>query len=318
MKKIIKIATVFVLAITINSCSEDADNTVNQVFDNVQAGAVLRTVQVIENEYPLPSTSTAKLALLLEEQDAQDGALLEKVEVTNRFLDASTGIETSDVLVQTIMADEFSTDTPFGLPRYNFEFTQQQAMTTHGLTDDDIFGGDYFTTELILYLTDGRIYNSDNAGGIITGGFFASPFQYRTSVICAIPETAYVGDYTLTQISSGVFGEVWADGATVTLSAGENSVQRVFPGIYLPQFGFTTAIDFGFEFICGNIIPLGGQQQGLACTAGVGISLGPPVDLDYSTYDFLNPDDSVFEITFREDESASCGSTDVIYRLTKQ
>jgi hypothetical protein len=89
------------------------------------------------------------------------------------------------------------------LPRITIEATFGEAVAAMGLADSDHAPGDLFTFDLILNLTDGRVFNAGNAGGIITGGFFASPFQYNALIVCS-PEP---GDYAITAVDN--YGDGW-------------------------------------------------------------------------------------------------------------
>ena len=72
MKKLHPILYLFCLSILF-SCTEE-DNVVDQVFDGVSNGAVLRGT-IIENEIPV-GVEDAKFVLDIEEQDIEEGALL--------------------------------------------------------------------------------------------------------------------------------------------------------------------------------------------------------------------------------------------------
>ena len=316
-----KIFVVLILLTTVNSCTT-RDTVVDEVLDGVINGAVLRTILLIENELPI-GIPTAKFSVLIEEQDEQDGALLQDVNVYNSFNDLSAGTSTAEVLMMNIPAAGFSTDTPFGLPRVTIEITLVEMLAAHGLTDADLFGGDVFNTRLELNLTDGRTYSVNDAAGIITGGFFSSPFQYNTTVICPVDPTFAVGDYIITQIAPSIFGvPTWGDPEPTTVIGpdggnGLTSTQRQFSEVYLPAFGIGQApASFTFDFICGNINPLPGQGSGLTCGNG-GITLGPPVGIPAETYSPL--DDTTFRISFRDDEIDDCGGgVDAVVELNRQ
>jgi hypothetical protein len=132
--------------------------------------------------------SPAMFYLDIEEQDNQDGALLESVDVYVTFKDNSdiagdsSPANTSEVLAFNIPASEFSPD-QFGLPATTINMPLSQLLSLVGLSNDDqIYVDDTWTVRLSLNLTDGRIFSDYNAGGIITGGFFNSPFLYLVTV----------------------------------------------------------------------------------------------------------------------------------------
>ena len=72
---------------------------------------------------------------------------------------------------------------------------------------------------------------------------------------------------------------------------------------------------FSFSLLGGDVIVPTGQGSGLQCS--LGITFGPPTGIPPGTYD--PNDNSVFTISFREDESDDCGGgKDVTVQLTRQ
>lgn len=184
-----------VVAMTFNSCSDD-DNVIDQVFDGVTNGAVLRALNDTADNDPIIIGAGNTYTIQIEEQDVQDGGLMDFVNVYVRFNDrtilgedsasgAGTDFSTpagTDVLMRTIQADEFSTDTPFGLPRMDIDITEADFASL--LPNEHFNSGDDITVRLELHLTDGRVFSVNNAGGIITGfgSFFSSPFQHTINL----------------------------------------------------------------------------------------------------------------------------------------
>ena len=316
------------------SCTGE-DNTVDTVLGDVTSGAVLRTISIISNEIPI-GDETAVFSIEIEEQDAQDGALLESVDVYTTFLDGSpddgdsSAATTTEVFLQNIPASEF-TPGPFGLPRTTITIPASTMIAAVGLTNDALFGGDTFTTRLAVNLTDGRVFSVFNAGGIITGGFFNSPFQYVTPVVCPVTEDTFTGDYNVTQISPTIFGYDTFDpdggGVVLTLVDADDSgtlvgspdlasTQRGFNADYIAALGFGNTRGYIIDFICGVVVVPTAQGTGLTC-GGPGITLGPPSGAP-GTYDFA--DDSTFNMVFTDDELDDCGqgAPDVELRWDKQ
>lgn len=212
MKNIIKILLSLLVIVSFDSCS-DGDNTVDDVLD-IQFGAVLRTVEVLGNSVN-SSVPSSSWGVIVEEQDHEDGALLQSVTLAVSLRDLTpdngfTALNTASI--RTYDASEFSTDTPFGLPRITISTTFGEAIAAMGIVAADTAPGDLLVFDLILELTDGRIFDASNAGGIITGGFFSSPFTYSAIVSCT-PEP---GTYTLDMQDS--YGDGWqSDGIGVTI-----------------------------------------------------------------------------------------------------
>ncbi|PQB05403.1 hypothetical protein [Aureitalea marina] len=307
-------------ALFATSCTEE-DNTIDQVFDGVSSGAVLRGIQTISNELPI-GNDDASFSIELEYQDNQDGALLESMDIYIKYADNSpdegdSGGTQEEKFYGNVAAGQF-TEGPFGLPRFTLTITAADFLATTGLTSEQIFGGDTFTTRLEVFLTDGRRFSVDNAGGIITGGFFNSPFQYTTPVVCPVLAEEFVGDYTVVNNSAGVLGfNVFEEGGTVTLVLGETSVERQFDFIFLPDAGVGQPADtFILNFVCNATVVPAGQSTNLTC--GGGLTIGPAPSGDQGSY--TTGDDSVFSIIFTDNSGSDCGEgpKDVTATFTKQ
>ena len=188
MKNIFRTYLVLALiGLVIYSCTE-SDNTIDGLFDDITNGAVLRgDNDTLINEIIL-DVEPALFYLDIEEQDNQDGGLLESVDVYVTYNDNSdiagdsSGAAADEVFAFNIPASEFSPD-EFGLPATSINMPLTQLLSLVGLTSDQqIYVNDTFLIRLELNLTDGRVFSDYNAGGIITGGFFNSPFLY----VCTI------------------------------------------------------------------------------------------------------------------------------------
>ena len=81
--------------------------------------------------------------------------------------------------------------------------TFSAAVSAMGLTPADYNPGDVIVVQLEVVLTDGRVFGPDSAAGVITGGFFASPFQYNALLTCS-PQP---GDYVVEMQDS--YGDGW-------------------------------------------------------------------------------------------------------------
>ncbi|MEP0262810.1 hypothetical protein [Dokdonia sp.] len=305
------------------SCDED-DKVTTVVQDTVETGAILRTIEIIENSIPIAIENgqttiadSAMLSIIIEEQDEQQGALLQSVDVYTIFTDGSpdtgdtTAAITDEVFLGTIPLDLFETG-PFGLPRTSFEIQASELISAVNLTPDALFGGDTFTTRLALNLTDGRVFSTDNAGGIVTGGFFNSPFQYSTPVVCNLSTDSFVGEYLIEEITPYVDGPTFADGSVVEVLIGSTDTERLFFTPNYPDY-CSTPNDFNFLFVCGEIVvPI--QESNCSCSSGADY-FGPtdaPANYDAN-------DDTVFFVTFENDVQSDCASPEITtYRFTKQ
>ena len=220
MKNIFKIFLSTLLVFSFSSC-EDSNTVVDQVVADTQAGAILRTISDPSNSNVLNSSdSDSFFSQMVEAQDEKDGALLESVDVfvSIRDLSPDNGVTVaSDFLIKTIPASDFTTG-PVDLPRGVAKATFGEATTAMGLSSSDYAPGDLYVFELRLNLTDGRTYGATDAAGIITGGYWASPYKYNAALVCSpVP-----GEYTIDMHDN--YGDGWQSsgnggpGITVTLT----------------------------------------------------------------------------------------------------
>ena len=165
MKKIIYL---FVLAFIFNSC-EEPDNTVNFVLDNFDKGAVIRTIST-SGDYNFYNQNTSVFSVEIEEHDAENGDLMQNVEI---FLSVDGS---SEVLYTTLQPNDFSIG-PTGLPRATFQVPLSDVKSKIGF-----IGGSTVKIRLQLNLTNGKTYSEGEVTGSMTGSYFASPFVYNKIV----------------------------------------------------------------------------------------------------------------------------------------
>jgi hypothetical protein len=252
----------------------DSENTIDTVLD-YETGAILRTISV-NNAVMNSSDPMSTFSVTVEEQDEEDGALFQQVNVYCQLKDLTDGNDSTDfILVTSIPASDFATG-PVGLPRGDVVMTFGDAAAAMGVGPSQYSPGDVFVVGLEVVLTDGRSYDWTSAAGIITGGFFSSPFKYNALLTCS----PMPGDYTVFMIDS--YGDGWqttsgGDGgqgleinmdgvitsvamcsmwgtydftctvpnaayteatAVVTIPAGTESALWTFPGDYYGEIGF--------------------------------------------------------------------------------
>ena len=95
LNKILVLLFVFLL---IQSCETDL-KTIDEVYNNIERGAVLRTVEIINPTFDFNNTSSEWI-ITIEAQDIEDGKLLSEIRVYSAFVNDGN-IET-EVLVKTI------------------------------------------------------------------------------------------------------------------------------------------------------------------------------------------------------------------------
>ena len=185
----------------------DSENTIDTVLD-YETGAILRTISV-NNAVLNSSDPNSTFSVTVEEQDEADGALFAQVNVYSQLKDltADNGNSSTDfIYVKSIPASDFETG-PVGLPRGTVEMAFGEAASAMGVGPNDYAPGDVFVIGLEVELTDGRTYDWTSAAGIITGGFFSSPFKYNALLTCS----PMPGTYVIDMYDS--YGDGWQTGS---------------------------------------------------------------------------------------------------------
>lgn len=326
MKTIFKYAFIGALALTLGSCEDDEQNVTDFVQESVERGAVLRTTAVFANELPIGIEGSA-FSIEIEHQDIEGGDLLQSVDIFATFNDNSeddgdtTGANFEEFAIGSISAAEFM-DGPFGLPRTTITIPAETLNAGANVTGDQLFGGDTFVIRLVQNLTDGRVFSTNNAGGIITGGFFNSPYQYAATVTCPISDGFALGDYFL-EVTSGVFPDFGASldftPGVYTITQGDGDTARTVNDVpFLPEFGsFVGPIDFAL--VCGATnLPNQALGGGVGCGGAI---QGDSMGTDFGVYD--PADDTTFTLGFiitAGDSGSSCPSAPYssVLTLTRQ
>lgn len=239
-----------VIAFIIVSCESD-DNTINKVTDEVERGAILRTLNSTNTFNFFDSNDERfKFELSIEAQDQQNGDLLSEIRIYQKFddnNDDSVDNSKEEVLVATIPKSDFDTGS-FGLPNHSTSYSLNDALMFSELSSGQYKGGDSFVYRLVAALNDGREFSNDVGGTVSGGSFFNSPFTYRVGIKC-IPVTPFPGAYVITMKDS--YGDGWNNAKiTVTLNGAmtEYTIEDGAEGIAtinVPQG--STELKFEFE-----------------------------------------------------------------------
>ena len=227
MKNIFKYCLLAAITLISFSACEDSDNTIDQVFDGTQRGAILRTISVINGTLN-SSDPASEFSVEVEAQSVQNGTDVVSVDVLVSINDLTPDNGTTTVtpvLLKTIDGAAF-TPGPNGLPRTIISATFGESEAAMGLDSDDHDPGDQFVFNLRMTLSDGSVWDVGTTTGIVTGGFLASPFQYPALIVCS-PEP---GTYRIEMQDS--FGDGWQ----TTTGGGGDGIQVDLDGTIV-EFG---------------------------------------------------------------------------------
>ncbi|NQY07386.1 MAG: hypothetical protein HRT68_14630, partial [Flavobacteriaceae bacterium] len=210
----------------IQSCSKD-DKIIDQIFDDVTNGAVLRTLNTPITDIVMGATTNQVLSIDLEEQDAQNGGLFERVDVywtftDNSILPGAADLSFPEELFTSVPASAFTGTTDNGLPSGNVSIAATDVYNRLGFAN--VATGDTFVVRLALVLTDGRVFTTTNTNSTVlaVGGFFNSPFQYGLTMDSGVTlELTNEGDNFIFQPAPTGTG-FDADIAVIDQDAGNN------------------------------------------------------------------------------------------------
>nr|WP_288935163.1 hypothetical protein [uncultured Allomuricauda sp.] len=210
MKKIIKIVLLFPsLLLLVMGCEQEEKLPLESITNALGTAGGLRTINIGSPTFNFLDKNNTEFSVDVEEWDAQDGDLLESVDVLVAFTDNSpeNGDNTmAATLVKNVPASDFAVDSSSRLPRTTLTVSLVEVANALGLDiDDDILSNDTFRVNLSLNLSDGTVFNSSNFEGNITGAFFNSPFTYPVQFSCPIEDASlFQGTYIVTR-------DDWAD-----------------------------------------------------------------------------------------------------------
>lgn len=206
--------------VLLQSCSSD-ESTPDNVLTNTTRGAILRTIKVNQSTFNFFDT-TSKWSVNVEEQDAENGALLSEVRLYVK--QTKNGVTGPEVLLKSFPAASFPKGVN-GLPTGEVSATLAETLSKLGLTTGGYTTSDKFAMRLELVLTDGRTFTNTNSSSTIVGGvYFSSAFLYSVQFFCPLVNAAtFNGNYKVTL-------DAWAD-----YSKGD-----IVPVQYVPADGLYT------------------------------------------------------------------------------
>ncbi|WP_299676867.1 hypothetical protein [uncultured Dokdonia sp.] len=139
----------------------------------------------------------------------------------------------------------------------------------------------------------------------------------NVNVVCPVEDTEFIGNYQLTNITPVDFGNLYAEGQIVNISAGDVLGERMFEAVVLEDLDIgQPATILTFNLVCDSVVLPPNQPTNLQC--GGSLDLGPAIGDVLGSY--TTGDDSEFEIVigYNEPGTATCAmASDAVIRLTK-
>lgn len=295
MKKLNYVLSLGFSVFMIFSCT-DGDKAIEEVLQEVDRGAVLRTLRIENGEFDINNLD-AEFSIQLEEQDIEEGDLLESVTIDIRFVDNTPDngdVSSVFVAANSLLPADFTTG-PSGLPVTDLKFTFSELLNLTGVPFSEVQCKDQFRVDMKINLTDGRVFTTSNSGGTVVNntGFFKSPFSYLINIVEPIVESAFTGTYELSSLKDGIFGPTFIDPQIVTVTKGHSNNVRIFEA---QTVNGPVAIEY--SVVCDTAVITRYQKSGRGCTLDPSdqILLGPDNEPG-----LIDPnDDAVLEIRYVE------------------
>ena len=221
-----------IAVIFLSSCRDFVEP--NVPYKDFDTGAYLRTIARTSTTLNFFDLANSKFALTIEAVDKEDGKTVQTVEVRvrHRRLIPGVGLKytpATDVLVKTLQASDFKTNTTSRFLRADISITAAEAIAAVGLTAAGIAGGDVFEFRLVLNDKFGRAFSSTNVTTNVAGApFYDSPFQYFVSVVCP---SSLAGTYAFDALET-FCGQTYSGSTTWTAVASSPGAYTLSDGTF--------------------------------------------------------------------------------------
>ena len=311
MKKIFAIC-ICGLFLFMTSCKDDTKAPII-TFDQAGKGAYVKLLNVTAGQdgYDLSLFSSTTYDFEVEFVDEQQGDLVATYTtyVSYKSSPFSTTPDVPEVLFATVDAGSFG-ESERGFKSTSLSVPLSTVAGLLNLTADDLGGADVFQFRSEIILQDGSVFQASNSSAAVNGSAFAGHFNFSVKLSCPLPDSDFVGAYTLTHVSGDwAFGVApfESDPLDVTLEI-VNSTKRKFSYEYIADLGVGAGdVDFIFDIVCKIIVPDEAQGTGLGC--GGTIRLGPNPD-SFGSVDIT--DDSSFVIDLIDwADDGGCGVPEI-------
>lgn len=289
-------------------------------YSNLQFGAYVRLLSSGDASFDLENPGSAAFDYRVEFVDIDKGATVQTYSVSVGFNDnspsngdASTGTQ----VLKSFSSSDFAVNEN-GFVGLDVSITLSELTSLLGLNSDDLFARDEFEFISEITTSEGRTHNAANSSAAVNGSAFAGFFDFDISLFCGIPDSDFVGDYTLTyeENPTGGLGPAFGDTpGTVTL-ARTSASGRSFTVTYLPGSDNEKDITFAFELLC-NITEVATIGTGLSCVTGTEATITQSEE-GFGSFDIS--DDSSLTLNFTEfekDGGCSQDPAEIKIKLTK-
>ena len=156
-----------------------------ELFPDMEYGAYARKMSQT-GEYNYFAIESSAVDLHVEYYDANNGANIAQYDIDVEYVDTKSGGAKSVARkdMRTISASEFGTNAD-GFLSSDINLGFSDAMSTLGMTQADVDGGSYFRYWFTITMTDGRVFDYNNAGpNLMSSSAFAALFRLNVYIVC--------------------------------------------------------------------------------------------------------------------------------------
>lgn len=225
-KNKIYLSVLFASILVMTSCKDDDLDRLD--LTTITSGAILRTLAKDLPTVNRNSPNSTDLSVQVEFDDFLSQDTMESVDVFVSFVDTSPVagqlLSFDEAFMKNVPASSFTVASN-GKLAGTIDVNIGEAMSSMGLAQPQLYGGDVFLMRLSLNTTSGNVYTSDNVGTKIQGSSaFLSPFRYSSSVVCPPP----AGTWTIDVQDS--YGDGWNGAAIAVNLNGETTNYTITDG----------------------------------------------------------------------------------------
>lgn len=296
----LSIVSVFFIGLLTSNCSSD-DKTVDIVISGITKGSYLRTLSFAQADLDITNLSST-FNVVLEQQDEEDGNLLDYVAVSARFVDNTlegTDHSSNEFFVTNYNRDAFEIG-PLDLPRLSINLSLSQLLEATGISQSQISCKDQFIVQLEVFLTDGRSFTVGSGEPCVVAfeTFFSSPYRYLVNLVVPMDPDLFTGTYVAQTVKPLDQGENVSDIGLVSITKGEDLNTRILRfSLDSDAAYYVRARKYRFSLACDESVFWENQLEKRTANCvmiGTDVLLGP----DVQNAPISPLEDSVFELWF--------------------
>ena len=262
MKNLKKLFVAFIAMVTAVSCG-DPELPV-ELFPEMQYGAYARKMSQT-GKFDFYDIANSKVDIHVEYYDEAKGANITEYDIDVEYVDVVTGGASSVARTnfRTISSSEFGVNAD-GYLSSDITLGFTETLAAMGLTENDVFGGNYFRYWFTITKSDGTTFDYNNTGpNLMSSNAFGALYRLNVSIVCP---SDLESSWSSSNTAKGLWGGFAdCDGNTADWTGGQ-WVKSGADNLYAEPTG---QFDFGAYHACwgtGSTNPGGNLKVKDACS----------------------------------------------------